>query len=99
MVLSFVAIPDASCCQVPFAEALKKDSEENTIGAVGLITTPQQAEEILQKGQADVVFLARELLRRADWPLYAAEQLGVVVKPPVQYERSWTRMILAEKRR
>lgn len=81
---------------MPFAEALKKD-DTTTIGAVGLITTPQQAEAILQKGQADVIFLARELLRRADWPLYAAQELGVVVQPPVQYERAWTRMLAGRK--
>jgi len=77
--------------QVPFAETVK--AEDITTGAVGLITTPQQAEEILQKGQSDVIFLARELLRRADWPLYAAQELGVTVRPPVQYERAWSRMV------
>ncbi|KAG8887210.1 hypothetical protein FRB98_000372 [Tulasnella sp. 332] len=84
-------IPVGPSYQVPFAEALKDD--DITTGAVGLITTPQQAEEILQKGQCDVIFLARELLRRADWPLYAAQELGVTVKPPVQYERAWSRMV------
>ncbi|KAG8898459.1 hypothetical protein FRB99_007426 [Tulasnella sp. 403] len=77
--------------QVPFAEAIKKDG--NTVGAVGLITDPEQAEEILQKDQADVILLARELLRRADWPLYAAEKLGVVVNPASQYQPAWGRML------
>ncbi|KAG9000531.1 hypothetical protein FRB94_005381 [Tulasnella sp. JGI-2019a] len=84
-------IPVGPSYQVPFAEAIK--GEEITTGAVGLITTPQQAEEILQKGQSDVIFLARELIRHADWPLYAAQELGVTVQPPVQYERAWSRMI------
>ncbi|KAG8921083.1 hypothetical protein FRC00_009166 [Tulasnella sp. 408] len=83
--------------QVPFAEAIKQDGRVNGVGAVGLITEPEQAEEILQKGQADVIYLARELLRRADWPIYAAQQLGVVVQPAVQYERAWTRMIQRRK--
>ncbi|KAG9010797.1 hypothetical protein FRB90_007641 [Tulasnella sp. 427] len=83
--------------QVPFAEAIKKDNKVDGVGAVGLITEPHQAEEILQKGQADVIFLARELLRHADWPIYAAQQLGVIVQPAVQYERAWTRMIQKRK--
>ncbi|KAG8967013.1 hypothetical protein FRC03_010860 [Tulasnella sp. 419] len=77
--------------QVPFAEAIHKDG--NTTGAVGLITTPQQAESILQEDKADVIFLARELLRNADWALDAAQALGIAVKPANQYERAWTRMI------
>ncbi|KAG8886450.1 hypothetical protein FRB98_001269 [Tulasnella sp. 332] len=76
---------------VPFAETLKGDGIAT--GAVGLITTPQQAEEILQKGQSDVIFLARELLRRVDWPLYAAQELGVTVQPPVQYAQAWRKMV------
>lgn len=88
-------IPIGPSYQVPFSEVLKGD--QLTTGTVGLITTPKQAEEILQKGQADVIFLARELLRHVDWPLYAAQELGVVVKPPVQYERAWTRMLKGTK--
>jgi len=85
--------------KVPFAESLKKEAQlaNGVVGAVGLITTPEQAEEILQAGKADVIFLARELLRRADWPLYAAEKLGVIVKPANQYERAWTRMLKGTK--
>ena len=75
--------------QVPFAEAIKKTYPNLIVGAVGLITEPKQAEDILQKGQSDVVSLARELLRNPHWPLYAAEQLGAAIKPANQYERAW----------
>ncbi|KAF8599433.1 hypothetical protein BDV93DRAFT_511700 [Ceratobasidium sp. AG-I] len=79
--------------KVPFAERIKRDVEDVAVGSVGLITSPQQAEKILQDGQADVIFLARELLRHADFPLYAAQELGVAVKPANQNERAWTRML------
>lgn len=59
-----------------------------TIGAVGLITEAQQAESYLKAGQADVVLLARELLRNPNWPLCAAQELNVAVKAPNQYERA-----------
>jgi 2,4-dienoyl-CoA reductase-like NADH-dependent reductase (Old Yellow Enzyme family) len=58
-----------------------------------MITDPKQAEEILQEGKADVVFLARELLRRVDFPLIAAHELGAVVKPANQYELAWSAML------
>jgi 2,4-dienoyl-CoA reductase-like NADH-dependent reductase (Old Yellow Enzyme family) len=58
-------------------------------GAVGLITEPGQAEEILQAGRADVVILARQLLRDPYWPLHAAQALGAPVVPPVQYQRAY----------
>nr|MBA2762143.1 oxidoreductase [Segetibacter sp.] len=73
--------------QVPFAEAIKKQTGILT-GAVGMITTPQQAEEILSSGKADVIIIAREFLRDPYFPLHAAKTLGVDVKWPVQYERA-----------
>jgi 2,4-dienoyl-CoA reductase-like NADH-dependent reductase (Old Yellow Enzyme family) len=73
--------------QVPFAQTVKKESGILT-GAVGLITNAEQAETILQNEQADIIFLARELLRDPYFPLHAAKQLGVDVKWPVQYERA-----------
>jgi len=73
--------------QVPFAEQVKKGADVPT-GAVGLITGPEQAEEILQKGQADLIFMAREFLREPNWVLKAAKILDVDVEWPVQYERS-----------
>ncbi|KAG9074385.1 hypothetical protein FRC06_010729, partial [Ceratobasidium sp. 370] len=71
-------IPIGPGYQVPFAERVKKEVPDVVVGSVGLITSPQQAERILQDGQADAVLLARELLRHADFPIYAAEELGVV---------------------
>jgi 2,4-dienoyl-CoA reductase-like NADH-dependent reductase (Old Yellow Enzyme family) len=57
--------------------------------AIGVITAPAQAEHILRTGQADMVFLARALLRDPYWPLRAARELGAPVPSPVQYERAW----------
>jgi 2,4-dienoyl-CoA reductase-like NADH-dependent reductase (Old Yellow Enzyme family) len=56
--------------------------------AVGLITTAQQCEEILESGKADMVLLARQLLREPYFPLHAAKELGVDVKWPDQYLRA-----------
>jgi 2,4-dienoyl-CoA reductase-like NADH-dependent reductase (Old Yellow Enzyme family) len=73
--------------QVQFAEAIKKEADILT-GAVGIITNPQQAEEIISSGKADVVIMAREFLRDPYFPLHAAKVLGADVKWPVQYERA-----------
>lgn len=73
--------------QVPFAQKIKNGSQILT-GAVGLITEAKQAEEILQSAKADVIFLARELLRNPSWPLQAAQELGEEVAWPHQYERA-----------
>jgi NADPH2 dehydrogenase len=54
-----------------------------------MITEPVQAETILSTGQADLVFLAREMLRDPYWPRRAAKALDVRIKAPVQYERAW----------
>jgi 2,4-dienoyl-CoA reductase-like NADH-dependent reductase (Old Yellow Enzyme family) len=83
-----VKIPVGPGYQVPFAEAIRKQAGIAT-GAVGMITEPEQAEAILEAGKADVVFLARELLRDPYWPRRAAQALGEKIKPPVQYERAW----------
>ncbi|TVY08667.1 NADPH dehydrogenase NamA [Paenibacillus cremeus] len=74
--------------QVPFSEAIRSGAGIAT-GAVGLITEPEQAEEILQNGRADLVLLARELLREPYWPRIAAKQLRVELIPPKQYQRGW----------
>ena len=73
--------------QVPFAERIRREAGIAT-AAVGLITEPEQAEEIVRDGRADLVFLARELLRQPRWPLLAASQLGADVPWPPQYERA-----------
>ena len=72
--------------QVEFAEKLKREAGILT-GAVGLITEAKQADEIIQTGQADIVLLARELLRDPYFPLRAADELGHEVKWPKQYLR------------
>jgi 2,4-dienoyl-CoA reductase-like NADH-dependent reductase (Old Yellow Enzyme family) len=80
-------IPTGPLYQVPFAERIKKDSEI-LVGAVGLITQASEAEMVLAKGQADLIFLARKLLRDPYFPLHAARELGVDVAGPVKYERA-----------
>ncbi len=74
--------------QVPFAARVRREAGIAT-GAVGMITEPEQAEKILDSGQADVILLAREFLRDPYFPLTAAKQLGGKVTPPVQYGRAW----------
>jgi 2,4-dienoyl-CoA reductase-like NADH-dependent reductase (Old Yellow Enzyme family) len=74
--------------QVPFAEAIRKQADILT-GAVGMITDGAQADTILTTGQADLVFLARELLRDPYWPRRAAQELHAKIEPPVQYQRAW----------
>ena len=63
------------------------------MGAVGMITTPKQANDILVEGKADIVSLAREFLRDPHFVLHAADELGVAVRPAVQYERAWQRVL------
>jgi 2,4-dienoyl-CoA reductase-like NADH-dependent reductase (Old Yellow Enzyme family) len=74
--------------QVPFAERIRRDANIAT-AAVGMITEPNQAEEIVAGGKADLVMLAREFLRDPYWPLHAARALGAKPAPPVQYERAY----------
>ncbi|RFU62311.1 NADPH dehydrogenase NamA [Peribacillus saganii] len=74
--------------QVPFSETIRQGADIPT-GTVGLITSPLQAEEIIQNERADLVFLARELLRDPYWPRTAAKELRVEIEPPVQYKRGW----------
>ena len=74
--------------QVKFAETIKVGTNIAT-GAVGLITTGIQAEEILKNNRADVVLLARELLRDPYWAYTAAKELGVAIAAPKQYARGW----------
>ncbi|WP_163102850.1 NADPH dehydrogenase NamA [Peribacillus alkalitolerans] len=74
--------------QVPFSETIKHGADIPT-GAVGLITTGIQAEEILQNNRADLIFIARELLRDPYWPRTAANELGVDIQAPTPYIRGW----------
>jgi 2,4-dienoyl-CoA reductase-like NADH-dependent reductase (Old Yellow Enzyme family) len=80
-------IPLSPGYQVPFADAIRHQAHITT-GAVGLITEPTQANEILRQGQADIIFLARELLRDPYWPLHAARDLQQEITWPDQYTRA-----------
>ncbi|KAI0082093.1 FMN-linked oxidoreductase [Panus rudis PR-1116 ss-1] len=82
--------------QVPFAEAIKKTHPDILVGAVGLITNPEDAESYIRDGKADVVFLARELIRNPHWTMLAAQELGIAIKPANQYERGFSRMLTAK---
>jgi 2,4-dienoyl-CoA reductase-like NADH-dependent reductase (Old Yellow Enzyme family) len=82
-------IPLSPGYQVPFAERIRREAHIAT-GAVGLINEPQQAEEILERGQADLIFMARQFLRDPYFPLHAATALGApdAVTWPAQYQRA-----------
>lgn len=73
--------------QVEFSEGVRKNVGIKT-GAVGIITNAKQAEDILQSGKADMILMARELLRDPYFPLHAAKELGEDIHWPVQYERA-----------
>ncbi len=80
-------IPVGRGYQVSFAEAVHNAGVLS--GAVGLITEPDQADEIIRSGKADIVLLARELLRDPYWPSRAAKALNAQHTLPKQYERAW----------
>ena len=82
-----VAIPVGPGYQVEIAERIRRDARIAT-AAVGLITGAEQADAIVRTGQADMVFLARQLLRDPYWPLHSARGLGAHVTWPVQYQRA-----------
>ncbi len=79
-------IPSGPGYQVPFAEAVRRGADIPS-AAVGLITEPAQADQIVRNGQADLVFLARAELRDPYWPLHAAEALRQQVPWPAPYLR------------
>lgn len=80
-------IPVGPLYQVSFAEQIKRKCGIAT-GAVGMITTAEEAESILQNDQADLIFMARELLRNPYFPLEAAKNLGDDITWPNQYDRA-----------
>ncbi|TCJ13368.1 NADH:flavin oxidoreductase/NADH oxidase [Flaviaesturariibacter flavus] len=80
-------IPVGPLYQVPFAARIRKEAGIAT-GAVGMIRTAQEAEQVLQEGSADIVLLARELLRDPYFPMHAATELGVDLPWPEQYDRA-----------
>jgi 2,4-dienoyl-CoA reductase-like NADH-dependent reductase (Old Yellow Enzyme family) len=83
-----VRIPVGPGFQVPFARRIRAEAGIAT-GAVGVITQPAQAQQIIQTGDADLVLLARELLRDPYWPYRAAKALKLEIPAPVQYQRAW----------
>jgi 2,4-dienoyl-CoA reductase-like NADH-dependent reductase (Old Yellow Enzyme family) len=80
-------VPVGPGYQVPFSATIRREVNMPT-GAVGLITEAGQAEDILQKGEADAIILARVLLRDPYWPLHAAKELSFDYPWPVQYVRA-----------
>lgn len=80
-------IPMEPLYQVPFAETIRRDAGVPT-AAVGLITTAEQGEQILQRGQADLIVMAREFLRDPYFPMHAAQELDVEIPWPDQYLRA-----------
>jgi 2,4-dienoyl-CoA reductase-like NADH-dependent reductase (Old Yellow Enzyme family) len=81
-------VPVAPGYQVPFAARIRREAGVAT-GAVGLLTEPAQVEAILARGEADLVLLAREMLRDPYFPRSAAAALGATIEAPVQYARAW----------
>ncbi len=81
-------IPVAPMYQVPLAEKIRTETG-GSVGAVGLITRPEEAESIVATGMADVVFIGRAMLRNPYWPLEAAQALGAPLLPPDSYLRGW----------
>jgi 2,4-dienoyl-CoA reductase-like NADH-dependent reductase (Old Yellow Enzyme family) len=81
------AVPAGPGYQTAFAERIRREVGIAT-GAVGMITAPEQAEHVLRSGQADLVLLARELLRDPHWPLHAAARLRAEAPWPNQYLRA-----------
>lgn len=80
-------IPVGPLYQTPFADKIRKEAGIKT-AAVGMITTAQQAETIISEGSADMVLLAREMLRDPYFALHAASLLDADAPWPVQYERA-----------
>ncbi|BAZ33339.1 NADH:flavin oxidoreductase/NADH oxidase [Cylindrospermum sp. NIES-4074] len=83
-----VKIPVKPGYQIQFSDRIRREANILT-GAVGLITSPEQADQIIRTGAADIVLLGRELLRNPYWPHSAAKELGLDQPWPVQYERAW----------
>jgi 2,4-dienoyl-CoA reductase-like NADH-dependent reductase (Old Yellow Enzyme family) len=82
-----VRVPLGPGYQVPFAETIRKEAGIMT-GAVGLITTAAQANEIIETGKADMILIARASLRNPHFPLAAAKELGKDIEWPLQYLRA-----------
>lgn len=91
----YAKIPAAPGFQVPFAHRVRSEAGVAS-GAVGLITSAAQAEAIIRDGQADLVLMAREMLRDPYFPMHAAKELGVTVHAPKQYVRAFHGALIRE---
>ncbi len=81
-------IPLGPGYQVRFAARIRREAEIAT-AAVGMITSPEQADQIVRLGQADLIVMAREFLRHPYWPIHAAHPLRQPVVAPPQYQRAF----------
>jgi 2,4-dienoyl-CoA reductase-like NADH-dependent reductase (Old Yellow Enzyme family) len=81
-------IPTGAGYQLPFAAKVRSEAEIAT-GTVGLISSPEQADQIIRNGEADLILMAREFLRHPYWPLNAAAPLHQKMAPPPQYARAF----------
>lgn len=86
--VSHAKVPVGAGYQVPISDAVRNQANIAT-ATVGMITSPQHADEIIRNGRADIVLLGREFLRDAYWPLHAAKTLGVDFNAPPQYLRAF----------
>lgn len=91
----YAKIPIGPGYQVPFAERIRNEANLLT-GAVGMITEPEQADAIIRAGQADIVLLAREMLRDPYFPMHAAQKLGIQVRAPKQYVRAFAESVVRQ---
>jgi len=83
----YAKVPVGPGYQAPYAERIRREAGIAT-GTVGMITSPEQAEHVVRTGQADLVLLARELLRDPHFALRAARVLGAEGPWPRQYLRA-----------
>jgi 2,4-dienoyl-CoA reductase-like NADH-dependent reductase (Old Yellow Enzyme family) len=87
-IVPWAKIPAAPGFQVPFAEKIRQEVGM-TVSAVGLVTTPAQAEEIVASGRADIVMVGRGHLKNHQWAIHAAKELGAAAPVPSQYLRAY----------
>ncbi len=87
-VVPYAKIPAGPGFQVPFAEKIRKEADM-TVSAVGLITNCWSAEQIVKKGQADIVMIGRAHLKNHQWTIHAAKEMGVEAPVPLQYLRGY----------
>lgn len=87
-VVPYAKIPAGPGFQVPFAEKIRKEADMK-VSAVGLITNCWSAEQIVKKGQADIVMIGRAHLKNHQWTIHAAKEMGVEAPVPLQYLRGY----------